>query len=447
MIAVTGLCLTYGLVASPAWAMQDGGGVVVEMAPDSGQAEANPQASADQMASDFLAEKKWTEGPNDGGRFYVVKSAAGFAAPPGSPDWYITRSNAFQLAMLNARKQMAEYLSAAVSTLVSSAYQETTVSQTISNPSGVIGSGNAASGVAAQAVGAVNAELANAGVNATTDPSAASQAAARLVSSSTFSSAVNVMARAEVAGLQAFRTFEGKGGPNGEVVVISVFSDKGMELRDALLGLNPPPTKAPGPRIGDWAREVGPETLLFSFGTQTRTNENGELVLVAFGQANPSASNARAVDAARSKAMSEARKALRQYMGELVETTSDMMQSENLAEYADKTQVYDNDSAFNERIQAAADTLDMNGAISAHNWTARHPLLDTDTAGVVLVISVSEALKANGTRERLAKVAASRGGRGMSDKMPRDPAASPPPQSKPTPRAPASGGGAAGEDP
>jgi len=440
-------CVISAACAGTAWSMQEAGGVVVEMSPDAGQAAGAPTQVAQQMADDFLAEKKWSEGPNDGGRFYVVRASAGFAVPAGSEGWDIARSNAFYLALLDARRKMAEYLAAQVATMVTSAYQEQTVASTVSNPSGALPAGNAAASVAETAMQAVNADLQQSGVNASANPPAAAQAASRLVSSASFSNAVQVMARAEVAGLQAYRTFEGKGGPNGEVVVICVFSDKGMQLRDALLGLTDPPTKAPGPNVGDWARGVGPESLLFSFGTQTRTNENGELVLVAFGQANPAATNARAVDAARTKARNNAVGAMRQYMGELAATEGDMMQSENLAEYADKTQVYDNQSAFTDKIKAVAASLELPGVLPAYQWTARHPLLDSDTVGVVMVMSVSEAVKANKFREKLQAVGASRGGRGIATKQPTDPAATAPTKEKPTPRAPASGAGAAGEDP
>ncbi len=436
-----------GLCAAPAWSFQEAGGVVMELSSDAGEAEGSTSKDAETMAMEFLREKGWTEGSNDGGRFYVIMASAGFAAPAGSEGWDIARSNAFNLALLTAKRGMADYLSQQVAAFMGSAYSESTAAQTFTDPASAAPSDNAASGVAVATAEAVNADLKSKGVDPAKNPEAAAQAAKRIVADAAFVSAVQAMARAEVAGLQAYRTFEGKGGPHGSVTVICVFSDKGMQLRDALIGLGDPPTKAPGPRIGDWAEEMGPEALLFSFGTQARTNEDGELVLVGFGQANPAAANARSVDAAKRKAQLAAVGAMRQYLGELVTTSSDMMQAESLQEYSDKSQDYANESAFNDRIASEAKSLDMPGILPAYQWKSRHPLLENDTVGVVLVMSVSEALKANKLRERLAATAASQGGRGIGAKTPANSAGSGAAKEKPKPRAPATGAGAAGEDP
>lgn len=186
---------------------------------------------------------------------------------------------------------------------------------------------------------------------------------------------------------------------------------------------------------------------MFSFGTQARTNEDGELVLIGFGQANPAATNARSVDAAKRKAQLAALGAMRQYLGELVTTSSDMAQAESLQEYSDKSQQYANESAFNDRIVSEAASLEMPGILPAYQWKSKHPLLDNETVGVVMVMSVSEALKANKLRERLAATAASQGGRGIGAKTPANSAGGGSGKDKPKPRAPATGAGAAGEDP
>lgn len=439
--------VSVGLCTSATWAFQDAGGVVMEMSSDAGEAEGSTSKDAETMAMEFLREKGWTEGSNDGGRFYVIMASAGFAAPPGSDGWDITRANAFNLALLTAKRGMADYLAQQVAAFMGSAYSESTASQTFTDPASAAPASNAAAGVAEATAEAVNAELKSKGIDPAKDPAAAAQAATRLVADAAFASAVQAMARAEVAGLQAYRTFEGKGGPNGSVTVVCVFSDKGMQLRDALIGLGDPPTKAPGARIGDWAAELGPEALMFSFGTQARTNEDGELVLIGFGQANPAATNARSVDAAKRKAQLAALGAMRQYLGELVTTSSDMAQAESLQEYSDKSQQYANESAFNDRIVSEAASLEMPGILPAYQWKSKHPLLDNETVGVVMVMSVSEALKANKLRERLAATAASQGGRGIGAKTPANSAGGGSGKDKPKPRAPATGAGAAGEDP
>jgi hypothetical protein len=436
-VVVAALAVSLGVAGAAA--AQEPGGVVVEMAADAGTGSGAP-VSALQQARDFVREKGWQQGWNDQGgrRFLVIIAESSIAPDKNNPNSGEVRAEAFDKAMMQAKKAMSVELSAEVSRVVGSLYAEGTAAATLAGQLPPSLSRSAASGAVEQAVEVANSQAGDGGATA----------ARELVSADSFMKATEVISQAEVAGLQAFRVFEqiGESG-RGQIAVVCTFSERGNTIRRALLGLGDAPTGAPGIRIGEWAAELGNEKLLYSFGVQPRMNEKGELVLVAFGQSSPISSSPRALSAARSKARLQGMDALREFMGEMVATQEGLVRSSTLKEFSDKAEEYESEQGYSELIQSVAGPLKMPGIAAAYEWEHRHPYSDRDTAGVVLVWSVSQAVAANGLRERLAADGASRGGAGISNRMPAGQQAGQPPRQPQRPRGASGGAGAAGDEP
>jgi hypothetical protein len=380
---------------------QDPGGVVVEFGADAGGG-GPAQVDIEQEVSAFLAGRSpaWQEGWNDNRRFLVIVGRAALMCGPQNPSAFDQcRRAAFTQAMLNAKGQLVEKLSAEVSTAA-------ILVQVMETGEGA----GAADPVLQQAAALVRAEAERNG--------GGEQAVAQTVGMQGLRDAVLVQARAEASSLTAFKTFESIGADGkGDIAVICVFSKQTSQLRDALAGRGEPPTRAPGVAIGDWARSLGAEGLLYAFGTQTRTNENGELVLIGFGQASVASSAGPARDVARRQARLFAQQAMRNFMGEVVATAA-MNDAETIQAYADEASVVKSAERFETATTSRAEALTMPGMTTAFSWRGRHPLSSRDIEGVVMVMSVSEALEANKLRKQFQEQGGSAGGRGIADRQP-----------------------------
>lgn len=438
------------------------GGVSVQFektyASDYGKAEAVPDA--DKAAQAYRSEKGWNIGRNgspETGFIAVIGTAPIVGGEPGSFDQ--RRRQAAKEAMLNAKKAMVQYLAAEVSTNMRLKYVEstppmeqiaaaTTPTATMEQP-----------GAMEKLYAIVDYEIDQQLKSRNIDPSLkspedrakaeaeAKKVATSLIGSTQFSDAVNIVAEHELSGLQAFRSFESVGaGGTGKVAVICVYSKKSAQLQRALLGQGPAPTGLPKGSITSWARSEGPKVLLYTHGVQVRTNENGEVVLVGFGQSTPLTSSERQVDAAAKKARAQAMGELRRFMGELVVAAESNNEASTARDFADDTSEFKSQAKYEEEVSAVAQKLLMPGILEADSWTEQHPGSDRKTAGCVLVWSVSEAIEANALRDRLKAAGGASGGVGIGNKRPaQKPAA--PAQKPASSGKPSQGQGAAGEDP
>ena len=444
-----------GGAAAPAAAA---GGVAVqfEYAKDFGTAEAS-KSDAEEAARKFVREKGWStgrNGPEDAGFLVVVGTGPITGGPVESFDQ--RRRQAAKEAMLQAKKAMVQYLAAEVSSASRFKYVEGTPPlDEIASAAAVVPK---EPGALAKVKAILNHELDKQLKERNIDPSlktpeqkakaedAARQAAREILGTTEFRDAVNIAAEHELSGLQAFRTFESMGsGGSGKVAVVAVYSKKSADLHRALLGQGPVPTGAPQQSISQWAETQGEDVLLYTHGVQVRTNEKGEVVLVAFGQSSPIGKSARQLDAAANKACEQAIGELRKFMGELVMTAESDLEASSLKEFADDTSEFKSESQYSAEINARAEKLKTPGILEAKRWEKQHPQSDRLTKGCVVVWSASEALAANGLSDKLRAAGGAAGGAGISTK--RAPEQTTPKKGTTVGGKPSSGSGAEGEDP
>ena len=100
-------------------------------------------------------------------------------------------------------------------------------------------------------------------------------------------------AQSMISGFQSYKIFEkSKEGERGSISVVALWSPKLNQLAQAIKSgsTNVPKGTAQKP-IEEQLKLDDPNSLLASFGTKMYVNENGNLVLVSYGQASPSIEN------------------------------------------------------------------------------------------------------------------------------------------------------------
>ena len=396
------------------------GGVALEFESDFGMGESVTK-DALQQAQDFLEESGWTQGTNNiwdkNGTFVASIAKASAWCDSDNDDFDICRAAAAKECMLRARQQLARHLALAVATRT-----QAMAAESMAGLATVLEGGDGTALERALAA-SLREEIRQSGIDPDSDD--AVRYAKNAKAFDTFTDAVESMATAETAALQAFRFFETIQDGKCQLAVVITRSPTGEQLARALMGQGDPPAGAPNQNIAQWAREQGPESLLYAFGCQTRFNEKGELTLVAFGQAVPVTDSDRSLDRAYRAAEEAAVGEMRDFIGTIVTTAAQLKTSTSLTELADKSKQFRGSRTFLDAVNAEAKLAKMTGVSSGgvYQWNTTHPADPSDrVAGVVMTWNVSDMVAANDLRRRLANLGAGLGGAGGSNRY--SPAAS-----------------------
>jgi hypothetical protein len=446
------------------------GGVTVQIdiPKDAGGAE-YVTIDAEKAARKYVQDtKKWKVGSNDDPKPGFILQIAWAPIVKGSNTDASTfdqrRRQAAQEAMLKAKQELVKYLAAEVSTAMKVKYVEGTPSLT-DIAAAQAKQSPAEPGAIAKLSAIMNFEINEQLKKRGIDPSlkspeqqakaveAAKQAAKEVMAQSDFSSTVNLAAEHELSGLQAFRTFENMGSDGeGKIAVVAVYSSKSSDLQRALLGQTGgvAPKGTPSDPVMQWAESQGPDVLLYTHGVQIRTDERGELVLVAFGQSSPVLPGARGAEAAQEKANLRAFGEMRRFFNALVASAQIDSEASSMKQYADQTSEFKSESSYSKNVSERTKNLEMPGILpGGYTWSKRHPQSDRETQGCVLSFSVSEMVKAKELRELFKAAGGAEGGVGGSNLS--RPAGESSAKDKPQPKQPlggsSSGKGAEGVEP
>jgi hypothetical protein len=342
------------------------------------------------MTDDFLASKGWSEGLNSrGGRnFFVSVGVATIGAAPGSREFDSARINAFGRAMLAAKKDLTELHGVEIRNSVNSAYKEGDFPEEIAKR-------NAKPTLLEKATllahAKLDALLKKEGIE---DPRSATEEQVQVIlTSEVYRSLTESLARSTISGFQTYKVLESKvDGRSCQIAVVAIQSELLGQMASSLAGAPLVlPAKTPKrPILEQLPKDE--RVLLTTMGIQQKIDENGQLVLLAFGQAAARTSSDRSLDAAYEKARIQALGMLRSFAGENAFTSSRLLEAETTEEYADGTSSYNNDSAFEQVILTTADSLNISGIASIKRWSAVHPLgQGIPTAGVVVAWSPGDA--------------------------------------------------------
>lgn len=390
------------------------------MSDTAGLGEAVDTKSALDQAYETLNQKGWSEGYDVNTKRFVVIGNAAVKVPVGHPQFYLARKASFTQAMLDAKKQMASYLSQEVSRSIENRYSEPSYADAFN---GLQESVPEAPGIIEKAQMLIHSELdsllADKGIDPNADSVAAASAVKDIIMQNSFQDVISATARAEVAGLFAYQIYEVAPKKNtGDIAVIAIMSPTTRQLSGAILGLNPAPIKKAKSSISQWANSIDIETLISTHGVKVRADENGSLNLIAFGQSKPRSQSSMAINGARKKARLAALGELRSFAGEAVSAQETGGVSESYEEYADGTSAFLAEESIQEVVKARGASLSMPGISSVRQWTGLDSRSGEQIAGIIMAWNLGSALDANVLRDQLSANAGSAGGRGVSDARP-----------------------------
>lgn len=343
--------------------------------------DAIQETSVQEMIDAYLASKGWSGGRNEkGGRIFFIAQGSGIIEAPKTSNSYIaSRTNAFTKAMLDAKKNMTEYLGVEISSEIARSYAEGALIPMPSNPNEVD----------QKVLAMIAAEAAEAAEK--TGEADKEEAIKKVLATDRFSKVMKSAAQAQIMGLQAICTFESvPANDKGEIGVVAIWSPVLQEMAASMTTGAPVAGMKPKAPIGEQI-STDPNTLLSTFGVQQKIDEHGNLVLLAFGQAGATVPSRTAAKAAQSKAKASAISMLREFAGENVAVATDMLNAESVEIYEDATENYQDESGFSERIKATAETLKMNGISVVKTWNAKHPSNGQTVYGCICAWSPKQA--------------------------------------------------------
>ena len=383
---------------SPAWASNE---IPTEFQVDETDSEIKDNFGVTSVIDEYLAKKGYSEGKNieKGRDFFISKGVGAIESPRNHPAYMRSRINAFDKAMMAAKKEMVQYIGIKIRTEATSEYAEGESPEDRRKREAVADAALKEPGIIDKTKSLVNAKLDQLLEKEGVDLSKPipEQTLNNVLTSETFKKFTETAAQARIVGMQPLRVFEASpDGKKGEIGVVTVYSDKLHKMADALFSgnfANLPKGSPKTPIIQQIPKDKN--VLLTMFGVQQKTDENGNLMLVAFGQGVPKTNSPRSTQAAVSKAKMNGLSALRSFAGEIASVREDLSSYESTSEFEKGLEKYKNEEYFHEKIKTTADALNISGCQKIYSWKAHHPLTNHEVVGVVMAWSPSSASHAD----------------------------------------------------
>lgn len=351
------------------------------------------QIGVDAMIENFLKAKKtpWCEGRNelpDGKVFFVAKGTGVIQAPRDSASYIDSRVAAFNKAMLEAKKQMVEYLGVEIATETMSELSSGDLLN--SKPTG----DEALQDKQRKLLGEkIAADLKSKGIDPAKDRDSAKTAVSKMLTSEQYKKVVSSVAQHRVVGLQACCTFESipkDTSDKGEIGVVAVWSAKLQSMAASMVTGQPVAKLGAKKPIIDQI-PTDPAVLISSFGVQQKIDEKGDLVLVSFGQAGAPTESKMSKKVGENKARQNAMAALREFAGEQVAVVTDTVSAESTQEFEDQSELYADESSFKAKINATAAKMKISGIAPLKAFAYKHPITGRTVYGQIVTWSPKQA--------------------------------------------------------
>jgi hypothetical protein len=408
----TALLFTTMLFASPVYAQAPGPDDSAGNSPSSAQSVASGDAR-DQADAVLRAKgSDWTPGYNkDLDRFIAIGSATIKASAAGSAfDFGEARAMAFDEAMLDAKKSMAESMGIEVSGSIESFRASKRGGSRKPTPPTNSGPTTMGDKMNALANSYIDDALREQGIEPGKETT---KVVKEITGRSDFKAGIQAAATAELCGVYAWKTFEEIGnGKRGKIAVIAMCSAKSKQMALAMLGDGEAPHGKAKVSNYDYVSDLD---LLYKFGVMQRTNDKGELTLLSFGQATAESDDEWDIEDAEAYADDAALLALRMFAGEAVLAQRDGQRGQSLKRFADKSEEYTNTSMRKAAISSVSDKLSMPGLNVLKRTKVTHPLAPGHPIAVhVYEWKLSSARDMADLKKSLSDIGGSSGGKGVT---------------------------------
>ena len=398
-------------ISIAAFAQEEPGAALPEMVIDNTPA-ITEERDVNNDIDDFLSSMKWVAGPNkkaDGSKIFIAIGSAEIKAPRSDRNYAASRVIAFDTAMLAAKKSMASFLATEIRTQLERSYEEGSFSK--SDPFSDSDIPADESTILAKVKMLINAKLDAALRAEGIDPDKAAKealarAARKQINDDKFIKFTEASALSFISGMQVRKAFEcSPANKKGMIGVVTVWSPVLQKMAESMLGLGPVPPKAPKASIREQINKLDTKTLLTTFGVQQMLDEDGNYVLVSFGQDGALTDSGTSANAAYDKAQLNAVANIRQFAGENVHVSEGAMNAENTKEFevaVDQYETeYENASSYKQKVTAVADRMSISGISPLKRWKATHPISGKPIYGVICTWSPNSAAMAKELKKQM----------------------------------------------
>lgn len=363
--------------------------------------------NARKSADEYIAKKGWQQGLNAGGRYVAIVSST-IDVSPSDKNFQLYRINAYNKAMLDAKAEVAKYFSQEISTRAKNILSEPESAESIKAKA------EAEAGISPSIIdktmALVNKKLDNAlekeGI--TLESKKAEPIIEDLINESSYENFVKSIAKSQVGALITSKIFE----QDREIVVVAYYSDNTKLLAGAINGRGDVPKVKPrkGEPIRDWIKKLKLSQLYSSMGIQMTSDEDGNIVILSYGQSKARSKSATSKNMAYEKAVLEADQYIRNFAGETVVYAGEKEMMENSKEYLDNAVEMALDDSMKKKIETQADALKISGISTIRSWSITDPRSDSIICGVVRMWSIKTSDTANISREQMRDATTNRGG-------------------------------------
>jgi len=252
------------------------------------------------LAKSYLKNKKWRNGLNkrEKGDFFLSIGTGGIQSNNSLDDFADARQDAFDIALLQAKKSFIKFLGQQFSTQIVSERKQGKYANPLPKNKNEIEKfldelDTFPEGEKVRIL--INLELdktlKDAGYEDPTTPEALEEAQ-KIIKKKSFIKTIEAAAEHRLAGFQSFRVFENSDGEKGSITVVGIWSEKLNKLADALVTGGDSPIGTPKKPLDEQVpQDDEGEKWLFSFGAFMTTDENGSLSLMSYGHASPKSSD------------------------------------------------------------------------------------------------------------------------------------------------------------
>jgi hypothetical protein len=357
---------------------QDPGSAAPAAPPPAASPEASRPASPatdtiDARIQQYLSASGLQNGFDTTRLLYIGSMAVPVQVQPGKSGFIMSRNMAFGLTEIQARAGFVKWLESKVSAERQFNHSEaSTETPTEKEDKAVAANPN---NLLEKAILLANKKLDTALIAEGHEPASKTL---KELAGDRFGQTIKVLATGMAHGTQVLKCFEGVNDEGKWCVgIVMAWSPNMKKIADEMfVGKGIVPPAKPGKPLQEQI-PTDTDALLATFGVNVLVDEAGNRVLVAYGQAEPNSTFATAGTMAQNKAQMYALGALRQFAGEKIALSEIMENCESVQQLintktGEQNDVITQSQAYQQKVKAICDALDISGACAIKQWSAKH---------------------------------------------------------------------------